>query len=139
MIFTLKTTTIDGGSCVFCNDEPIVMTKIKDSLGYLVEVGGPIIFSSTNEEDYQTASYAYGTIFKVLKQNEVLITVPAGQFVTKDNERNTVKPDGTRFEGTDNNYFTDGIGEIRQTYSGVTRKKIIHERQLISFNLGNGS
>jgi len=136
VVFTLKTTTIDTeNSCGPCNTSPEYTFKVKDSLGYLVEVDGPILFSSINDEDYLVLSQEFGDIFRVLKPNEVLITVPAGQFVTKDNERYAIDPEGNRFDGQDNLYFAEGIGEIRQTISTVSTQRIIYEKQLMSFNV----
>ena len=136
VVFTLKTTTIDTeNSCGPCNTSPEYTFKVKDSLGYLVEVDGPILFSSINDEDYLVLSQEFGDIFRVLKPNEVLITVPAGQFVTKDNERYAIDPEGNRFDGQDNVYFAEGIGEIRQTISTVASQRIIYEKQLMSYNV----
>lgn len=135
-IFTMRTTTVDDDdTCVLCNNDPIVITKVKDSLGYLVEVDGPIVFSSINTRDYKIASFEYGDIYQVLNPNEVSISVPAGQFVVKDNERYAVKPDGTLFDGRSNLYYAEGIGAIRETYSGVTHLRILFERHLMSYTV----
>ena len=136
VVFTLKTTTVDiENNCGPCNTSPEYTLKVKDSLGYLVEVDGPILFSSINDEDYLVLSQEFGDIFRVLKPNEVLITVPAGQFVSKDNERYAIDPEGNRFDGQDNLYFAEGIGEIRQTISTVSTQRIIYEKQLMSYNV----
>ncbi|MEM7085603.1 MAG: hypothetical protein AAF489_05445 [Bacteroidota bacterium] len=135
-IFTMKITTIDeNNTCSICNDNPLETKRVKDSLGYLVEVDGPIIFSSTNTDDFLVSSQEFGDIYRVLKPNEVLITVPAGQFVSKDNERYAIDPEGNRYEGQDNLYYAEGIGEIRQTISSVSILKIIFEKQLISYTV----
>jgi hypothetical protein len=135
-IFTMRTTTVDeNNTCGICNNDPVVITKVKDSVGYLVEVGGPILFSSVNRQDFLISSQEFGDIYRVLKPNEVLITVPAGQFVSLDNERYAIDPDGNRFDGQDNLYYADGIGEVRQTFSGTTILRIIFEKQLMSYTV----
>lgn len=135
-IFTMEIATVDeNNTCTVCNDNPMEIKKVKDSLGYLVEVNGPIIFSSSNTNDYLILSQEFGDIYRVLKPNEVHITVPAGQFVSKDNERYAIDPDGNRFDGQDNLYYADGIGEIRQTISTVTNARIIYEKHLMSYTV----
>ena len=108
---------------------------MKDSLGFLVEVGGEIKFSSISTTDYLVQRQGFGDIYRVLKDNEVLITVPAGQFSALDNERYAIDSDGNRFDGQDNLYYSEGIGEVRQTMSTVTLNRIIFEKQLISYSI----
>ena len=135
-IYTVKTTTIDeANTCSICNHDPLVTTKVKDSLGFLVEVGGEIKFSSISTTDYLVQRQGFGDIYRVLKDNEVLITVPAGQFSALDNERYAIDSDGNRFDGQDNLYYSEGIGEVRQTMSTVTLNRIIFEKQLISYSI----
>jgi len=135
-IFTMKTTTVDNDdTCGICNQDPLVITKVKDSVGFLVEVGGPLLFSSVSRQDFLVYRREFGDVYRVLKENEVLITVPAGQFTSLDNERYAIDPDGNRYEGQDNLYYADGIGEVRQTFSGVTNLRIIYERQLMSYTV----
>lgn len=134
-IFTMRTTTVDNDTCPVCNNDPVVVRKLKDSLGYLVEVDGSTLFSSLNTEDFLVYSEEFGDVYRVLKLNEVLITVPAGQFTTKDNERYALDPDGNRFDGQDNLYYADGIGEVRQTFSSVHNLRIVYERQLMSYTV----
>ena len=136
VIFTMRTTTVDdNNTCAICNEDPLVIRKVKDSLGYLVEVDGPILFSSVSTQDYLVSSQGFGDTFRVLKPNEVLVTVPAGQFVTKDNERYAIDPNGNRYDGQDNLYYADGVGEIRQTMSTVVALRILYEKQLISYSV----
>jgi len=135
-VFTVTTTTTDeANTCSICNQDPLVTAKVKDSLGYLVEIGVEIKFSSVSTVDYLVQEQGFGDIYRVLKVNEVLISVPAGQFVSKDNERYALDSDGNRFDGQDNLYYADGIGEVRQTMSGVTQEHIIFEKQLISYSI----
>jgi len=135
-IFTMEITTVDeNNTCAICNDNPMEVKKVKDSLGYLVEVDGPIIFSSSNPNDYLISSQGFGDIYRVLKPNEVIITVPAGQFVSKNNERYAIDPDGNRFDGQDNLFYSEGVGEIRQTFSGVTIERVLFEKQLMSYDV----
>ncbi len=135
-IFTVQINTSDpNNSCSVCNHDPMLTLKVKDSLGYLVEVGGEIKFSSISTVDYLVRQQEFGDIYRVLKENEVLITVPAGQFSALNNERYAIDPDGNRFNGRDNLYYADGIGEVRQTISGVVIERIIFEKQLISYSI----
>ena len=135
-IFTMRTTTVDDDdSCAICHENPLFTKKVKDSLGYLVEIDGETIFSSVNTEDFLVSSQGFGDIFRVLKPNEVLITVPAGQFTTKDNERYAIDPDGNRYNGQDNLYYADGVGEIKQTISTVTNLRILYEKHLVSYTV----
>jgi len=135
-IFTMSITTVDeDDTCGICNQNPLVITKVKDSVGYLVEVGGPILFSSVNTDDFLVSSLSFGDIFRVLKPVEVLVTVPAGQFVAKDNERYAVDPNGDRYDGQDNLYYAAGIGEVRQTISSVISLRILYEKQLMSYTV----
>jgi len=135
-IFTMRTTTVDeNNTCGICNDDPVVITKVKDSVGYLVEVGGPILFSSVNRQDFLISSQGFGDIYRVLKENEVLITVPAGQFVSLDNERYAIDSNGDRYNGQDNLYYSEGVGEVKQTFSTVTSLRILYEKQLMSYTV----
>ena len=134
-VYTMTINTSDPlGACGICNSETTATRKVKDSLGFLVEVGGPIIFSSENDQDYVIAEEEWGTVYRVLLPNEVLITVPAGQFVAKDNQRYAILQDGQRAEGQDNLFYAEGIGEIRQTISGVNTPRIFYEKQLVSYS-----
>lgn len=135
-LFTVQINTSDpNNSCSACNHDPMLTLKVKDSLGYLVEVGGEIKFSSINTADYLVKRQEFGNIYRVLKENEVLITVPAGQFSALNNERYAIDTDGNRLDGKDNLYYADGIGEVRQTISTVIQERIIFEKQLISYSI----
>ncbi len=135
-VYTMTINTSDPlGACGICNSETTTTKKVKDSLGFLVEVGGPIIFSSENDQDYVIAQEEWGTVYRVLLPNEVLVTVPAGQFVSKDNQRYVILQDGQRAEGQDNLFYAEGIGEVRQTISGVNTLRIFYEKQLVSYSV----
>jgi hypothetical protein len=135
-LFTMQITTTDPDqNCNICNHDPMLTIKVKDSLGYLVEVGGPIKFSSQNPDDFIITDQEWGTVYRVLEPNEVLLTVPAGQFVSKSNQRYAIDPDGNRFDGQDNLYYADGIGEIKQTFSTVISLRILFEKHLISYSV----
>ncbi|MEM7185729.1 MAG: hypothetical protein AAF466_03635 [Bacteroidota bacterium] len=134
--FTMKITTSDPNNvCAVCNEETTIIKQVKDSLGYLVEVSGPILFSSESNVDYLIRTEEWGSIYRVLLPNEVLVDVPAGQFVSKDNQRYAIFPDGERSNGEDNLYFAEGIGEIKQTFSGVNSNRILYEKQLVSYSV----
>lgn len=135
-IYTMEINTSDPNNvCSVCNEEATRIKQVKDSLGYLVEVGGPILFSSENNVDYLVRSEEWGTVYRVLLPSEVLITVPAGQFVSKDNQRYAIFPNGERSNGQDNLFYADGIGEIKQTFSGVNTLRILYEKQLVSYSV----
>jgi len=135
-LYTVQINTSDpNNTCPICNNDPMLTTKVKDSLGYLVEVGGPIKFSSENTEDYIITDEEWGTVYRVLEPNEVQITVPVGQFVCKSNLRYAILPNGERSEGQDNLFYADGIGEVRQTFSTVNSLRILYEKHLVSYSV----
>jgi len=69
---------------------PRIRNLTRDSLHYIVELGGEIVFSS---EDFQTIFKSYynvlgiDTIYQVIKRmanKDVTVNTPAGTFITSD-------------------------------------------------------
>lgn len=64
---------------------------IRDSLHYIVTMGGEIVFSSQNFADTFSTHYTIvnnndtvAYVYTKMEDNNVAITVPAGTFITKD-------------------------------------------------------
>ncbi|MEL6810008.1 MAG: hypothetical protein AAFP76_01590 [Bacteroidota bacterium] len=134
--FELQTTTAgNNNSCNFCEPDGVVISRVRDSLGYLVDSGGAILFSSSNTKDYLVSKNEWGNVYRVLKADPVRADVPAGSFNCLDNERYTLNPNGVPFEGKDNLYFSEGVGEIKKTIVGPISGKILFEKHLVSYHL----
>ena len=135
--YTIQTTTIgnDNFECTLCEENGVSTLQVRDSLGYLIDGSGNILFSSENTQDYLVASYGWGDVYKVLRENEVLVTVPAGQFSCLLNEKYAINPDGDLFDGRALQYFSEGGGEIKRTFVAVTSGRLFFEKQLMSFNI----
>ena len=135
--YTIQTTTIgnDSFECIVCEENGVSTLQVRDSLGYLIDGSGNILFSSENTQDYLVASHSWGDVYKVLRENEVLVTVPAGQFSCLLNEKYVINPDGEIFDGRAHQYFSEGVGEIKRTFVFVTSGSLIIEKQLISFSI----
>ena len=135
--YTIQTTTLgnDNGECPLCGENGVSTLQVRDSLGYLIDGSGNILFSSENTQDYLVASHSWGDVYKVLRENEVLVTVPAGQFSCLLNEKYAINPNDSLYAGRAHQYFSEGVGEIKRTFVFVISGSLILEKQLISFSI----
>lgn len=126
-----------GTSCVTCEEEPFVITNVRDSLGYLVTDNGNLLYSSRNLEPYIYSEADWGTTFGQLQQNATIRTVSAGNFSVLNNTWFAINPNGEEYEGRVFDYYSEGIGQIEFVMSGVLRNTPIGRKELIEYQLSS--
>lgn len=134
--FIMETTTEgNGGSCGLCPDDGTTVLFVRDSIGYLVTNFGEILFSSESTEDYLQSENDWGDVYRVLLEEPENVIVEAGAFECLNNQRYAILPDGTMSNGTDDLFFSEGVGEIKRTYAGVSTGRLFYDRRLKSFEI----
>jgi len=136
--FEMQTTTILGDQfCTVCPDEGVANRMVRDSLGYLIDTEGVIIFSSQDvDTDYLILEFEQYDIFGKLLLESELISVEAGNFECLKNEVFAVfEADGSISQGRDYIYFADGVGQTLRKYSGVMNPQHRWEKRLMNFTI----
>ena len=134
--FSLTTTTTNSeNSGVGVPENGTVITKVKDSLGYLVDLQGKILFSSVATEPYLISSANWGNVYSQLNENSVTIPTIFGVSNTLDNRRYAIlNPTGELSIGSDNKYVLNDVGFVLETTSFVNDAQHTTERRLTSFS-----
>lgn len=139
LYYTLTKTTTGNSipsNCAICPDDGTEISRVRDSVGFLINLDGRILFSSQSTQEVVTGPLGHiGTINIQLVPGTPQITVPAGTFETLDNEifgRDIV---GERFPSTYNIYYSPGVGEIKETTGPVSTQNKLYEKQLVSYTV----
>jgi len=131
-----STTTGNDGDMLDIPENGITTKNKRDSLGYLVELDKPILFSNENIEDYLLSDNDWGNVYGVLLEGTEQINVPAGSFTCNQNEIYAILDETVEIApGRDRVYFSDGIGEIFREYSSVSNPDHWWEKRLIEFEI----
>jgi hypothetical protein len=132
--FILETETTHGNQhCSVCPDEGVTTTHVRDSLGYLINLDGTILFSSQEiNNEYLINELSQFSIFgKLLPGGESLNHELLGTLDCIINEvfakSNT---DGTIFPDKDYIYYSEIFGEILRTYSSIHSEQHNWEKRL---------
>lgn len=133
--FTLETQTTYGDQhCAVCPDEGITTTHVRDSLGYLVNSEGVILFSRLDvDQEYLISEQSQYNIFGKLLPGEESVTT---EFDTLNCLVNEVyaksNTDGTIPPGRDHIFYSEYIGEVMRMYSGVMSEQHNWEKRLVA-------
>jgi hypothetical protein len=123
-------------SCAICPDDGTEIERVRDSLGFLINLDGKVLFSRESTQEVQIGPLGHiGTIHMQLVSGTPQITVPAGTFQSLDNEVFARDDNGDRFPSTYNTYYSPGIGEIKETTGTVSTQNIFYEKQLVSYTV----
>ena len=134
--FVIETTTQGNDDiCPLCPVNGTVTRLVRDSLGYLIDSTGTILFSSENTEPYIENEFNGLIVYRELQQETQGVQVDAGVFECRNNLRYAIFPDGEMSNGRDDLLFSSGIGEIKRTWAGTNSGRIWLDRRLISFNI----
>ena len=136
--FTVETTTTgsDAGS-IPCDKNPSGTIRVRDSLGFLIDSDGAILYSRENTAPYLISENTWGDIYGELLLTSETIEVPAGTFDCLKLERFAILNDGSMSIGRENEYWSDGIGEVYETYSLVSASDHRWEKRLVSYDLAS--
>ena len=131
------TTTGNDDSNVFVPDNGTIVTKRRDSLGYLIDENGLKYFSYSNmDQEYLIRdSSSDAKIYGVLTANDANLTVAAGDFVCSVNELFAKFQNGNVSPGRDFYSYSEEIGQIKSTCSFVSDSLPIAERRLVSYSI----
>lgn len=120
-----------------------IVRIIRDSLDYIVNDAGVILFSSTDFSSVlheRVEVYNLDTLYKTtyaMEETPGLITVPAGEFnvlnfkgslITYNPNQDITNP---RYL---NHYYADGIGKILETYFYLSSPRI-YEKRLVRYHI----
>ncbi|MFC2111145.1 hypothetical protein ACFLQ5_01695 [Bacteroidota bacterium] len=115
-----------------------VLYMLKDSGDYVVDSDGMIFLSTSNYTDtLDKGKFGLMTYSFKMEQPAAAITVPAGSFnvINYQGTYNTVNPPtGVTYPRYRNNYYTDGIGRIGDSYFYYNNPKN-YERRLVRYNI----
>lgn len=136
--YTFETiTTGNDDSYILVPDNGTVITKLRDSLGYLIDENGLKYFSSSNpNQEYLIREMTNEiNMYGLETENDEVSEVPAGNFLSSVNERYARFPDGEKSPGTDYHFYSKEIGQIKITCSFVSDSLPKLEKRLISYNV----
>ena len=134
-IFETVTSGDDTSTCV--PENGTVITKLRDSLGYLIDENGikQFSYSNPNQEYLISESSNDVKIYGVLSESEATLEFPAGNFLCSVNERYARFSGGDKSPGTDYYFYSKEIGQIKTTCSWVSDSIPILEKRLVSYNI----
>lgn len=138
--YSFETTTTGNNSAPFCvppNGASVV--KLRDSLGFLVNENHQILFSYKDEQEYLAKEniQAPFNLYGILISGTENIEVSAGSFPSLRNEVYAKFEDGTIALGRNLVFYSEGIGQIKETYSTASKTDHYAEKRLISFEVEN--
>jgi hypothetical protein len=94
---------------------------VRDSLGFLIDRDGDILFSSINTSPVLLSAQPFGDVFIELLEDPSEVTVEAGDFNCRQNEIYAfLNPDGERAPGTSRYFFADGLGAVQWNIATVS-------------------
>lgn len=131
---TLITTGNPDNSGIFPNNGETFI-RVKDSLGYLVDLHNGILFSSEEEEDYLITSENFGDIFGRLENQNENIEVAGENLNSKINERYAILESGEISQGRARIFYAEEKGQTLETISFVNSLRHTYEKRLFSFSL----
>ncbi len=132
------TTSGNDGTNTSVPQNGVVLTKIRDSLGYLVDEAGIIYFSNINpNQEYLRKEGVGFDSYGLLKEGSENIEVPAGNFLCSVNEWFGKLEDGSKAPFRDYNIYSKEIGQIKTTYSFASVPLYRAEKILVSYDLSN--
>jgi len=132
----VSTQSFQGNSCPPCEDEPTIFRNVRDSLGYLINDDGFILYSSENETPYLYAENEWGDIFIQLQESDTIISVPSGNFSTKNNMWYAIRPTGDLYDGRSYDYYSEGVGQIKYSIGTTNNLRIVIEKVLTNYDFG---
>ena len=136
--FNFETITTGNDTYPAVPDNGTVITKFRDSAGYLINEYGwkYFSFSNPNQEylirDEHNETKLYGTQIGNGQNVEVI----SGNFFCTVNELYLRYSDGTKLPSTDYYFYSEGIGLVKSTCSFVSNPLYIVDKRLISYNIG---
>jgi len=134
--FIFETVTDGSVSNVFpCDVDPIGTRFLRDSLGYLVDSDGAILYSRENNAPYLISDNVWGDVYGELLVNPEVVEVSAGIFDCLSLERFAILEGGTLSNGREKVLYSDGIGKVYETYSADNTPEHRWERRLKTFTL----
>ena len=135
--FTFETTTTGSENYVCIPDNGTAITKLRDSLGYLINENGVKQFSNSNPNQEYLIREMSGEIklYGSLSEIEAGLEVPAGNFLCSVNDRYIRFPDGNKSPGTDYYFYSKEIGQIKITCSFAADSLPRLEKRLISYDI----
>lgn len=135
LFYDLKITTSNLGGCPVCNENEEITIRVRDSLGFLIEDNGKILFSNESMDPILESENEWGDVFIQLQPSSQTVVTTLGDFVCKNNERYAINPDGEQFEGRDAILYAEEVGKIKETYSGTINNVLLFEKVLVEFTL----
>lgn len=134
---TITTGNNNAPGCVPPNGAAI--TKVRDSLGYLINDSGQILFSYEDGHEYLATitTHEVFDLYGILISGIEDIEVAAGTFPCLRNEVYGKFEDGTTSPGRNFIFYSDGIGEIKQTYNYAQNPLNFAEKRLISYEISD--
>jgi|GEM_PF-1219017 len=136
--YTFETTTSgNDGTSAIVPDNGTVVTKLRDSSGYLIDENHLKYFSNSNINQEYLIRDAPGDakIYGVLASVDSNVQVAAGDFVCSVNELFAKFTDGNISPGRDYYSYSEEIGQVKSTCSFVSDSLTRVERRLVSYNI----
>lgn len=107
---------------------------VRDSIGYLIDSEGKILFSSRSTEDYLLVDADWGDVFGVLEAELIDLETPAGVITCNVNTVFAILEDtGETAPGRARRYYAEGIGFVTEHMGGVSNPVHYWETRLASY------
>lgn len=138
--YTFETTNTGSESnsapCSF-DEQPI--RHLRDSLGYLIDTEGAVLYSRESTAPYLISTNEWGDVYGELVSLQFSIEVEAGTFECANLKRFAILSDGTISQGEEQVLWSAGIGKIYETYSSVNNQNHRWDRRLSTYSVSNDS
>lgn len=135
--YVYNATSEGSFDCSLCV-ERMGNASVRDSLGYLINTEGTILFSNSSTDNYLIWSQAWGDLYGQLIGSDVSVNTPAGDFETYQNDTFAVLANGETSIGKEIHLISENIGTVRKTISPVNQENPLYIMTLKSYSLVEG-
>lgn len=135
--YTFETTTTGNNNYTCVPPNGTVITKFRDSLGYLIKENGLRYFSysNPNKEYFIREETGDAKLYGMQTQNNENLEVTAGSFSCTVNEHYIRFSDGNKAPFTDYYFYSKEVGLVKSTCSFVSEPLSRIEKRLVSYNV----
>ncbi|MBU2928744.1 hypothetical protein [Winogradskyella psychrotolerans] len=129
----------ENGNYLFAPENGEHFEYYRDSLGYLVNQDGYIKFSNNSDEPFFIGSIDISefevTMLGELQSENLFYSTEAGSFDCLEVIATYTREDGYIYLATNNSYYSDGIGLIKDEQVLLASENAGYLRKLISYNV----
>lgn len=121
------------------NEAPLTPSSdvLRDSMGYLVNEKGQILFSTVNYEEVLCSGVISGvcSLYSKMTEKDKRLTIPAGTVTTSNYQTTYNFNNGSTHYA--NTYYANKVGRIQYSYFFITDPSTIYVRKLLRCKIMN--